>query len=51
MFGKLESSCENDSVVRSLEFPLPLPRPPKKKTIHNLHKTSPHHDIKTSPHQ
>ena len=26
---------KNDSAVRALEFPLPLPRPPKKKTIHN----------------
>jgi hypothetical protein len=36
------SSCENDSVVRDLEFPLPLPQPPKKITIHNLSQTSPY---------
>jgi hypothetical protein len=28
---KLVSSCENDLTVLVLEFPLPLPRPPKKK--------------------
>jgi hypothetical protein len=42
---RLVSSCENDSVVRDMEFPLPLSLP-RKKTIHNLPKTSP---IKTSP--
>ncbi len=34
---RLVSSCENNSSVLSLEFPLPLPLPPKKK-IHNLPK-------------
>jgi hypothetical protein len=38
------SSCQNDSKVCVLEFPLPLPRPPRK-TIHNLPKTPPHQDF------
>ena len=45
--GLFPNSCrpaKNDPAGRSLDLPLPLPHPPKKKTIHDLSKTPSHQD-------